>query len=50
MRRTFNCGVGMVVVVDGDDADEAIARLGDSNESAWKIGRVVAGSQEVQYV
>ena len=50
MRRTFNCGVGMIVVVDSSDADEAIAHLGDSNESAWKIGRVVAGNQEVQYV
>ena len=50
MRRTFNCGVGMVVVVNADDADKAIALLGNNGESAWCIGRIVAGSQEVAYV
>ena len=50
MRRTFNCGVGMVVVVSADDADKAIAVLDDHGESAWRIGRIVAGKQEVAYV
>ncbi len=50
MRRTFNCGVGMVVVVSADDAEAAIQALNDAGESAWQIGRIVSGSQEVQYV
>ena len=50
MRRTFNCGVGMVVVVDEQDTDRAIAILNENGESAWRIGNVVAGNQEVVYV
>jgi phosphoribosylformylglycinamidine cyclo-ligase len=49
MRRTFNCGVGMVVVVKAADADKAITLLGEHGESAWRIGRVTSGSQEVRY-
>lgn len=50
MRRTFNCGVGMVAFVDEDDAGEAIGILNNAGERAWQIGRVVAGKQEVTYV
>jgi len=50
MRRTFNCGVGMVAVVNADDVDKAIAILAKHGESAWRIGRIVAGKQEVAYV
>ena len=50
MRRTFNCGVGMIAVVAAEDADRAIQLLGEHGESAWQIGRIVAGSQEVAYV
>jgi phosphoribosylformylglycinamidine cyclo-ligase len=50
MRRTFNCGVGMVVVVTAADADKAIALLSEHDESAWRIGRVTTGKQEVRYV
>jgi phosphoribosylformylglycinamidine cyclo-ligase len=50
MRRTFNCGVGMVVVVNAEDADRAIAILDENGEFAWRIGRIVAGNQEVAYV
>src|SRR5210317_1440117 len=50
MRRTFNCGVGMVVVVNDEDATKAIDLLAENGESAWQIGRIVAGRQEVAYV
>lgn len=49
MRRTFNCGVGMVAVVPAAQADKAISVLSDNGEEAWAIGRVVRGSQAVQY-
>jgi phosphoribosylformylglycinamidine cyclo-ligase len=50
MRRTFNCGVGMVVIVADGDADGAIATLAEHGENAWRIGRVTSGNQDVQYV
>ncbi len=43
MRRTFNCGVGMVVCVSAADVDAALASLGASGETAWVLGRVEAG-------
>ncbi len=50
MRRTFNCGVGMIVVVANDDVDAALRSLSASGENAWHIGRVVAGAGEVDYL
>ncbi len=44
MHRTFNCGIGMVVLVAGADADAAIARLRAAGEQATVIGEVVAGA------
>lgn len=50
MRRTFNCGVGMCVVLAANDVDQAIAMLRDHGEAAWRLGTVVAGSGGVDYV
>ena len=50
MRRTFNCGVGMVVVVSEDDADQAVRLIGEKGESAWRLGRIVTGDREVRYI
>ncbi len=50
MRRTFNCGVGMVVIVAPGDAGKAIEILGDNGEPAWQVGRIVAGRRAVRYV
>ena len=50
MRRTFNCGVGMVVVVNPAHAPEAIDILNANGEHAWQLGPVIPGNQEVQYV
>ena len=41
MLRTFNCGVGMCVVVSPTDADAALAALRNCGEDAWNIGNVV---------
>lgn len=40
MYRTFNNGIGMVVVVAEQDADQAIALLNEAGESACLIGRI----------
>ena len=43
MLRTFNCGVGMVLVVDEVHADKAFTILRDQGETVFPIGRVVPG-------
>jgi len=43
MWRTFNMGVGMVVVVEPADLERALAILGDRGEDAHPLGRVVEG-------
>jgi phosphoribosylformylglycinamidine cyclo-ligase len=50
MRRTFNCGVGMIVAVDAAQADAAIDILVDAGESAWQIGRIAEGSAPVLFL
>ncbi len=49
MRRTFNCGVGMTVVLGQDDADRAVKILTQAGETAWLMGEVVAGRGEVEF-
>lgn len=44
MYRTFNCGIGMVLVVDTEDTDQALELLTASGETAWKIGEVVSSA------
>ncbi len=41
MLRTFNCGVGMVLVVDSADVANCLDRLGELGESAWEIGEII---------
>ena len=40
MLRTFNCGIGMIVIVAANDADAALERLRQSGERAWLLGEV----------
>ncbi len=42
MLRTFNCGIGMVVVVDSGKASEVLRAFGSAGENPVPIGRVVA--------
>ena len=50
LRRTFNCGIGMIVVVAPDDAETALATLRASGETAWLVGRIAAGGGGVRYI
>ena len=46
MYRTFNMGIGMVLVVDPVHADATLAALRASGETAMVIGEVTAGAHE----
>ncbi|MDA0705840.1 MAG: phosphoribosylformylglycinamidine cyclo-ligase [Proteobacteria bacterium] len=50
MRRTFNCGIGMIAVVAASDADQTLAALRASGERTWRLGRIAAGEAAVQYL
>ncbi len=41
LERTLNCGVGMVALTDPDDADRAVAALGEHGVPAWVAGEVL---------
>jgi phosphoribosylformylglycinamidine cyclo-ligase len=49
MLRTFNCGVGLIVVADAARASDVIAAFNDAGENAFVIGKLVAarGSEPV---
>ena len=40
MHRVFNCGVGMIVVVDRRDAERAMELLRSRGETVWQIGPI----------
>jgi len=42
MYRTFNMGIGMVLVVDEHEAEDMIYRLNGLDEKAWIIGEITA--------
>ena len=44
MLRTFNCGVGMVVIVARKHVELALSTLTHSGEQAWLISEVIADS------
>ena len=48
--KTFNMGLGMVLVVAPNKADEVLAILEERGEQAGIVGSIVPGSGEVQYV
>ncbi len=44
MLRTFNCGVGMVLVVPAEQGSRAIDLLHSAGEQAWHCGHIVAAT------
>ena len=43
MVRTFNCGIGMIAIVDMADADGVQAGLEQAGETVFRIGEIVRG-------
>ena len=46
MMRTFNCGIGFVLIVKADEADAVMATLSAADEAPLKIGTVVTSDTE----
>ena len=53
MLNTFNCGMGMVLVVAAEDAPAVIKNMESQGEQAWLAGRIeqaTPGSERVRIV
>jgi len=49
MLRTFNMGIGLIVVVPAEQVKKAKAILNRANERHCMIGRIVRGERKVIY-
>ena len=49
MLRTFNCGMGYLVIVSADECERALKTLDQAGSEARLIGRVVTGDRRVSY-
>lgn len=47
MYKTFNMGIGMILVVDGKDANRLLQYLARKKETAYLIGEIAKGNREV---
>lgn len=50
MYRTFNMGIGMILVVSAQNSDAVVDKLASLGEKAYRIGTVVEGNDEVRLV
>lgn len=48
MYRTFNCGVGMVIVVGESELTSALNCLKENGENAWHLGQIVEAENQTQ--
>ena len=46
MYRTFNCGVGMVLIVAAEEADAITANLNQNGDTAWQLGTIDDGDNK----
>ncbi|WP_134699688.1 phosphoribosylformylglycinamidine cyclo-ligase [Ammoniphilus sp. YIM 78166] len=50
MYRTFNMGIGMILVVSAEDSAAVVDKLASLGEKAYRIGTVAEGNEEVRLV
>ncbi len=49
MHRTFNCGIGMTLIVGDSKAEAAMQLLHEHGLTCWELGEVRAGSGDVEF-
>jgi phosphoribosylformylglycinamidine cyclo-ligase len=49
MYRTFNMGIGLILICSASVADRVIARLEKAGEPSILLGEVVSGDRDVRY-
>jgi len=47
MHRTFNMGIGMVIIAASEDTDPIVKELENSGEIVYRIGKIVEGNKKV---
>ncbi|RMF94654.1 MAG: phosphoribosylformylglycinamidine cyclo-ligase [Candidatus Schekmanbacteria bacterium] len=47
LYRTFNMGIGLVLIVDEKESDNILTHCISSGQKGWKIGRIVRGNHKV---
>jgi phosphoribosylformylglycinamidine cyclo-ligase len=50
MFRTFNSGIGMALIVPGEEADEVISRLSNMNLKSYLIGKITTRVKEEEAI
>ena len=50
MFNTFNMGVGMSIIVNKEDAENAVKILNDMGENAYVIGEIIKGENKIEIV
>lgn len=50
MRRTFNCGVGLVLCIPAEAAERTCQRLDELGEAAWRLGRIEAATGQPEVI
>ena len=50
MYNTFNMGIGMILALPAAQAEQALALLKETGETAWQIGEVVPGEDGVELI
>jgi phosphoribosylformylglycinamidine cyclo-ligase len=50
MYNTYNMGIGMVLAVDPEKAEDAIGAIREAGDQAYVIGRIAAGEKGVDLI
>ena len=50
MLRTFNMGLGMLLIVSPRDLPRVASNLKKRREKFWNIGRIISGKPGVKYL
>jgi phosphoribosylformylglycinamidine cyclo-ligase len=50
MLRTFNCGIGMIAIVEPDKVDQVIEVFTDAGETVAQLGTVIPAEGEHRVV